>query len=203
MRVLVSNLEITADDTVIVLGDVVDRGPGSRDVIEQLLDLKSRCTLRCLLGNHEEMMLDALAGGEWTVTWLGYGGKATLSSYGGDPDRIPPQHLEFLKQGLNYWEDDRNLFIHANLEPGVPLQQQLGEWLRWTHLTSLEQPHPSGKRVVCGHTPQRSGVPLVLPGWVCIDTLAFGSGWLTCLDVASDEIFQANQAGQFRGGHLD
>lgn len=198
-----SNLEIAADDTVIVLGDVVDRGPGSQDVIEQLLDLKSRCTLRCLLGNHEEMMLDALAGGEWTVTWLRYGGDATLSSYGGDPDRIPPHHLEFLKQGLNYWEDDRNLFIHANLEPGVPLQKQLGEWLRWTHLTSLEQPHPSGKRIVCGHTPQRSGVPLVLPGWVCIDTLAFGSGWLTCLDVGTDEIYQANQAGQFRSGHLD
>ena len=199
---LLSHLHVATDDQVIVLGDVVDRGPGTRDAIDQLLDLQARCQLCLLLGNHEEMLLDALAGGEWTSGWLRYGGDATLNSYDGNPDQIPASHLDFLRNGLNYRETADEIFIHANLEPGIALAEQPVEWLRWTHLTGLEQPHPSGKRVICGHTPQRSGLPLQIPGWVCIDTFAFGTGWLTCLDLSSDEFFQANQAGQFRTGRL-
>jgi serine/threonine protein phosphatase 1 len=90
------------------------------------------------------------------------------------------------------------LFIHANLEPAVPLEQQSAEWLRWTHLTGLESPHDSGKRVLCGHTPQKSGLPLVLPGWVGLDTYAWGGGWLTALEVGSNTVFQARQRGDFR-----
>lgn len=203
LSALLSSVSVSNEDTVVVLGDVVDRGPGTRNAIEQLLDLKTRCRLIVLLGNHEEMLLNALDGGEWGTNWLRYGGHATLDSYEGDPARIPARHLEFLDSGLDYLERDHEIFIHANLEPGVPLEDQTAEWLRWTHLTGLEQPHPSGKRIICGHTPQRSGLPLVLPGWVCIDTLAFGPGWLTCLDVQSNEFFQANQAGDLRSGLLD
>jgi len=94
------------------------------------------------------------------------------------------------------------LFIHANLEPGVALESQQPEWLRWTHLSGFEIPHPSGKRVVCGHTPQKNGIPLTFDGWTCIDTYACGTGWLTCLDVRTNEWFQANQAGQLRSGQL-
>lgn len=193
-----------ADDTLVVLGDVIDRGPGSKQAIAQLVEWQQKCKVVLILGNHEEMMLDSLAVavGSWTDDWLRFGGAATIHSYGGENYDIPEEHFEFLQSGLEYWETDANLFVHANLEAGVPLEEQSVEWLRWTHLTGNEEPHASGKRVICGHTPQKGGVPLVLPGWVCIDTYAWGGGWLTALDVASGDYLQASQAGKLRPGRL-
>jgi len=202
LNTLLAELTISPDDTVVVLGDAVDRGPGSRQVVDRLLQLSQQCRLVFILGNHEQMLLDALGGTGPIEPWLRYGGTATLFSYGGDPRKIPPGHLDFLRSGLDYWESASELFIHANLEPGVPLEDQHEEWLRWTHLSGNETPHPSGKRVICGHTPQKEGVPIVLPGWVGIDTYAWGSGWLTCLDCDSNDYAQANQAGHSRTGSL-
>ncbi len=191
-------MQVAAADTVVILGDIVDRGPGSRQVIERLLDMRSRCNLVYILGNHEELMLDVLVDGNLLSEWLDVGGLETVESYQGDPGNIPAEHIEFLASGEDYWVGEHELFVHANLQPGVELALQSAEWLRWTHLTGKERPHPSGKRVVCGHTPQPYGVPKVLPGWVCIDTYAFGGGWLSCLDVGCNELFQANEAGEFR-----
>lgn len=202
LATLVQVVAPRTDDTLVVLGDIVDRGPGTREAIDQLLELGNRCNLVLVLGNHEEMMFDALSGGEWEAAWLRYGGEATLNSYGGDPGAIPASHLEFLKSGRDFYETEREIFIHANVEPGIALEKQSPEWLRWTHITGFEPPHSSGKRIVCGHTPQRSGVPLVFPGWAGIDTLAYGPGWLTCLDVSTDEFFQANNVGQYRTSFL-
>jgi serine/threonine protein phosphatase 1 len=203
LRIVLEMLAPTPDDTCVVLGDVVDRGPASRQVVEQLMSLRAQCRLIMILGNHEEMMLDSLSNGQWMESWLRYGGAATVQSYGGDPEQVPTEHLDFLSDALEFWETDRELFIHANLQPDVALEHQHPEWLRWTHLSGTEQPHPSGKRVICGHTPQHLGEPLVFPGWTCIDTFACGTGWLTGLDVGTNEYVQANQAGQQRRGRLE
>ncbi len=160
LETLLPTLEITPDDSVVVLGDVVDRGPGSRQVVERLLQLGEECRLVFILGNHEEMLLAAVEKGESVEAWLRYGGTATLFSYGGDPRKIPPAHLEFLRSGIDYWETADELFIHANLDPVKQLDEQTAEWLRWTHLSGHEVPHSSGKRIVCGHTPQKQGLPL-------------------------------------------
>lgn len=202
-QALLKALSLRSDDTVVVLGDVVDRGPGSRQVIERLIKLQGECRLVFILGNHEEMMLEGLDDEKVAKGWLQYGGKATLLSYGGDPRSIPPEHLDFLRSGLNYWETDNDLFFHANVDPTLPLERQDAEVIRWTHLTGFELPHPSGKRIVCGHTPQRSGLPLVMPGWACIDTFVCGGGWLTCLDVKTNDYCQANIAGQLKFGQLE
>jgi serine/threonine protein phosphatase 1 len=200
---LLRALGITSGDTVVVLGDAVDRGPGSRQVIDRLLRLQDECRLVFILGNHEEMMLEGLEDERVAKGWLQYGGASTLLSYGGDPRSIPPEHLDFLRSGLNYWETDSDLFLHANVDPTLPLEGQEIEVLRWTHLTGFESPHPSGKRIICGHTPQRSGVPLVIPGWTCIDTFVCGGGWLTCLDVETNDYCQANLVGQLRFGRIE
>jgi serine/threonine protein phosphatase 1 len=202
LETLLSRLAPTPRDTVVVLGDLVDRGPGSRQVIERLLALRDQCRLVMILGNHEEMMLDALSRGEWAEDWLRYGGLATIKSYGGNPRNIPVEHLNFLETGVNFLETAGEIFVHANLQPDVPLDGQVADWLRWTHLGGHEQPHPSGQRVICGHTPQRSGTPLEVPGWVCIDTFACGGGWLTGLDVGTNDFIQTNQAGELRTGRL-
>ena len=203
LELLLSKLNVVADDTLVVLGDVIDRGPGSRQVIEQLLVTQTKCRLIFLMGNHEQMLLDALVGGRGAGPWLQYGGDTTLASYGDDPSAIPASHFEFLKSGLDYWENATEIFIHANLQPRVPLAEQSAEWLRWTHLSGNEQPHPSGKRIICGHTSQKSGIPWTRPGWVDIDTYAHGSGgWLTGLDVGTNEFIQTNQAGDLRAASL-
>ncbi|HUG93929.1 MAG TPA: metallophosphoesterase [Planctomycetaceae bacterium] len=196
LAALVELIRPTADDTLVVLGDVVDRGPGTRQAIEQLLELQQTCRLVLILGNHDEMMIEGLRTGQTIRTWLILGGLASVESYGGDPAHIPPEHLEFLESGLNYWQTDAHIFIHANLEPGVPLGQQTPEWLRWTHVSGRELPHPSGRRVICGHTSLKNGVPAVLPGWVCIDTHAFGGKPLTALDVEADLVYRADQQGR-------
>lgn len=195
---LLAELALEPHDRLVLLGDVVDRGPGTREAIDQLLELQARVPVVLVRGNHEEMMLEAITAGKFMEPWLRFGGSATLFSYGGDRENIPGAHLAFLEEALEYFQTDAELFIHANLEPGVVLEKQRAEWLRWTHLTGLETPHESGKRVLCGHTPQKSGVPLVIPGWVGLDTYAWGSGWLSALDVRSNVVYQARQRGDLR-----
>jgi serine/threonine protein phosphatase 1 len=148
------------------------------------------------------MLLDVLAGVRPNL-WLQHGGVATLDSYGGSLASIPDLHLELLAHAVPYWESSSAICVHANLEPGVELAEQRPEWLRWQPLTGFEFPHPSGKRVVCGHTGLPNGLPMVRDGWVCLDTLAYTGRHLTCLNIDSGEILQANQSGEFREFHLN
>ncbi len=204
LDVLLSKMELTPDDTLVVLGDVVDRGPSTRKAIDRLFEIRQICNLIFIKGNHEEMMLNALETGDRIEAWKQFGGEETLQSYGGDIENIPQEHLNFLEAGLDFWQTDSEIFVHANLEPGIPLDEQTSEWLRWTRLTGFEKPHPSGKRVICGHSSQLSGVPASLEGWICIDTWVYGAGALTCLDVETGELYQSQQSGAYRDGiHID
>jgi serine/threonine protein phosphatase 1 len=168
-------------------------------VLEKILELQRHCRVVLVLGNHEEMFLDALEG-KGVDRWLRYGGSATLKSYGGTLQRFPLNHWNLLKQAVPYWEDHANIGVHANLEPGVELAHQQPDWLRWQSLTGMEFPHPSGRRVLCGHSAIPGGLPSVRSGWVCLDTLAYKGGYLTCVNVVSGAIYQAQQTGTFRSG---
>lgn len=85
--------------------------------------------------------------------------------------------------------------VHANAYPDVPLDEQPVFMLRWESFGE-PAPHMSGKVMVCGHTSQKSGRPRVLEHAICVDTWAHGrGGWLTCLDVTSGRVWQANEAG--------
>lgn len=193
------------DDTIVTLGDYVDRGPDSSGVIELLLELDRSCTLVPLRGNHEIMMLDSRESNSWRESWLGYGGAETLASYSVDRtdaaafDKIPAAHLDFLENRLlPYWETDTHIFVHAFAEPSKSMSAQPESSLYWRKFVKPE-PHMSGKTVVCGHTPQRNGVPGRSDGWVCVDTFVYDdSGWLSCLDTASETVWQANEAGLTR-----
>lgn len=202
LETLLTKVPPSHNDTVVVLGDVVDRGPNTKRAIDLLLELQRTCHLMFILGNHEEMMLEAVRTGEWLDDWLGFGGSETLQSYGGEVEDVPRKHLDFLSTGLDYVETEAEIFVHAKLEPGVPLELQAPEWLRWERLTGRERPHESGKRVICGHTSQKSGEPLIFTGWVCIDTWVYGDGCLSALDVGADVLYQSTQAGDFRTRRL-
>ena len=95
-------------------------------------------------------------------------------------------------------ESDFDIFVHACVESDVSLSNQTSDFLRWKHVGGMESPHASGKRIVCGHTAQTDGVPLVFDGWVCIDTYAHGGKWLTCLDCETNHVVQASQDAEVR-----
>ena len=192
------------DDIVVTMGDYVDRGPDSKGVVDRMLALKSYCRLIPLKGNHEMMMLESRTDAEWERSWRGHGGDQTLLSYAPQKEKpgfadVPPAHWEFLEHDcLDYWETDSHIYVHANLAQDVPLNEQPPFMLFWEFLSDRPQPHCSGKTMICGHTSLRSGYPLNLGHTICIDTYAYGGGFLTCLDVGSSTVYQASQSGMRR-----
>jgi serine/threonine protein phosphatase 1 len=195
-----------AGDTVVLLGDYVDRGPDTKGVLDRLIELrKSGLNLVCLCGNHEIMMLEARRGGRSELKmWLSVGGAAALDSYGrGGLDGVPREHWDFLEYNLlDYHETERHIFVHAAVHCDLELDEQPEYILYWEHLPDAMR-HFSGKTVICGHTSQKSGVPKVVPGAICIDTFAHGGGWLTCLDVQAGKYWQASLSGERREGWLE
>jgi serine/threonine protein phosphatase 1 len=198
---LLTAIAPTSEDLIITLGDVVDRGPGSRQVVELLLQLPNRCQFLGIMGNHEEMMLKVVADRQPPQYWLQYGGVATLDSYGfcGNLNVIPPEHVQLLQGFRPFYETATHFFVHANYDPRKPLDQQSVGMLRWKRLDEhLPGPHVSGKKAVLGHTADQSGEIFSLKHLVCIDTYCHGGQWLTALDVESGQIWQASDTGQLR-----
>lgn len=187
-------------DTVVVLGDMVDRGPDSAGVVEQLLRLRETTNLVHLLGNHEEMLLQVAEGGLSLNAWTHHGGDATLASYGVEhPASLPAAHLEFLRSARLSHEQGAHLFAHACYLPHWPLAYTPRDVLLWQHADPQElRPHTSGKTVVLGHTPQPDGDILDLGYAVLIDTDCWAGGWLTALEVNRDTVIQASHRGRVR-----
>jgi serine/threonine protein phosphatase 1 len=198
----------TAGDWIVTLGDYIDRGPDSYGVLNRLLELHRGGRLIALSGNHEEMLLAVRDDFSTFPAWLEFGGRETLDSYeraglGCDLQAIPENHWSFLQEVcVDRFEIETHFFVHGNVTPHLPLSQQSGEVLRWQKFSN-PPPHCSGKIMVCGHTHQRSGLPRNLGHAVCLDTWAYGNGWLSCLDIGSGQIWQANQQGQTRKAMLD
>ena len=209
LRSLVDFVELRIDDTIVTLGDYVDRGPDSRAVLDFIIELDTTHDLVPLRGNHEIMLLDSREKKSWFHAWMGYGGDATLLSYAPSEDEagsfadIPDAHIDFLeKQLASCYECESHFFIHANADANVALEDQKDSTIYWRKYIDPE-PHCSGKIMVCGHTAQRSGLPINNGHSICIDTWAYGSGWLTCLDAESGTIWQANESGDRRSFTLD
>ena len=207
---LINSLNVQPDDRVIFLGDYVDRGPASAGVLDFLLQFKMQYpNTICLRGNHEILMADAFMGMNEYKMWYSVGGAQTLESYR-TPEiklphitHIPEEHYHFITQQLiDVYETETEIFVHANLEADVPLEAQAEIFLFWEFLRGPVT-HISGKRMICGHTNQKSGKPLAFPSTVCIDTSVYTTGWLTCLHVEENKYYQANVTGQLRSDYLD
>jgi serine/threonine protein phosphatase 1 len=196
-------------DTLIFLGDYIDRGPDSRGVLDLLVALATRCRLVPLLGNHEELLVAAVRDPAAVRPWLTIGGVETLLSYGWAPggprrglaDWIPSRHWDFLAGCVPYHETDTHLFVHAGYVPDLPLEEQPPEALRWMVTDARRvRPHRSGKIAVVGHTPQRGGKVLDLGFLQCIDTNCHRGGWLTALEVHTGQVWQASPGGKLQQG---
>jgi hypothetical protein len=191
-------------DVVITLGNCIDHGPDSKEVVRLLVSLVRRCTLVPLMGEHEEMFLDSLGRQGCFQSWQKSGGDQTLRSYAVDHStRIPRSHNSFINSFEDYHETATHLFVHAGYQPDLPLCRQQASVLRRRPLDAeWPGPHVSGKVAVVGHRPQQDGYILDLGHLVCIDTFCHGGGWLTALDVGSRYWWQANEKGEVRQGIL-
>lgn len=207
---LLDFVQVQPEDTMITLGDYVDRGPQTRGVIERLIELTTSHSLITLRGNHEILMLFARESESNFRRWISAGGDAVQKSYdlpdSDGPrvlDQIPAEHWTFLKRNLlAYWETETHFFVHANADPEIELAEQPDEILYWERFNYPTR-HRSGKIMVCGHSAQKSGLPICTEHAVCNDTKAYGGGWLSCLDIQANRIFQANQQSETRQFSLD
>ena len=198
LRALIETIEPRGDDRLIFLGDYVDRGPDSKGVLDQLLEIEQRHDAVFLLGNHEIMFRGALRG-LCPTHWLLSGGRQTITSYGGLLDGVPSAHQALLERCRPYWETDDALFVHANYLAHLPLAQQSEESLFWEHLGDrFPQPHVSGKHVYCGHTPQPGGNIGFYGYLTCLDTCCFGGYWLSAIAIESREVWQVSREGHLR-----
>jgi serine/threonine protein phosphatase 1 len=185
-------------NVAIYLGDYIDRGTESAGVIDFLLDraLPSFESIH-LMGNHEESLLRFLGDTGIGLSWMQYGGAATLLSYGVRPPRpgahpedvaraqgelaarLPERHRRFMTALKLSCEEGDYFFTHAGVRPGVPLDRQSAEDMMWIRDEFLASDAEFGKIIVHGHTITER--PDVQRNRIGIDTGAFASGTLTCL----------------------
>lgn len=184
--------------TLVHLGDYVDRGTDSAQVVDWLINkppVPADVVIN-LMGNHEHMMLAAIAGADRDAPglWLSNGGADSLLSWG-IPRTVPPaqwagrmpvQHLMFLRDLAINHRIGPYLFVHAGLQPGVPLEQQSKHDMLWIREPFLTSKADHGVVVVHGHTPKRE--PIVLPNRIAIDTGAVLGGALTCVMLEGDQL---------------
>jgi serine/threonine protein phosphatase 1 len=184
--------------TLIHLGDYVDRGPESAQVVDWLLagPPVAATGIVNLMGNHEHLLLNAVASGEGEAAevWLSNGGADSLMSWGISrttpqadwASRIPVSHLLFLRDLATHVQIGPYLFVHAGVRPGVPLPQQSRHDLLWIREPFLSSKEDHGFVVVHGHTPRQE--PMVRPNRIGIDTGAVMGGALTCVVLEHDTL---------------
>lgn len=197
---------------LVFLGDLIDRGPDSRAVVDRVATgaIPGFRTI-CLAGNHEEVMIRLLDGEEGLFgRWLGFGGAECVTSYGLDPLRlqslpesdaiaelreaVPQEHRDFLVHLGDTFRFGDYLFVHAGLRPGIPLERQSPLDLRWIREPFIGDPREHGMMVVHGHTitekvDERSNR-------IGIDTGAYRYGRLTALAIDGSERWFIQQDGK-------
>lgn len=180
---------------LIFIGDLIDRGPASREVVDAVLELKRHraVDVRVLKGNHEQLALEFLRDPQGSAAWLDLGGRQTLASYGvqvGSIDSLAEmrdafraalgrRHLELLMSMELLAEVGDYVFVHAGLRPGVSIHEQSERDLLWIREPFLNaDAHRFDRVVVHGHTPADARLG---ERRICIDSGAYYSGSLTCL----------------------
>lgn len=164
--------------TIIALGDYVDKGPDSKAVIDLLRRGPPRGWLFFpLKGNHDAMMVEALRDPSRMPWWLERGGDAVIKSYGGDPSKVPPGDIEWLDRLALMHTDRQRIYVHAGLDPELPLDRQTEKTLLWKRYPEGYATDFGGRHVVHGHDSFVDG-PKLYNGRTNLDTRAWRTGRL-------------------------
>jgi len=192
-----------ADTELIFLGDLVDRGPDSRGVVERLLQLsRAGGKIRFLMGNHEDVFVRAVRGDARSLRFLTrIGGRETLYSYGISPDqyrdvdfeelaallarKVPAAHVEFLARFESWIEIGDYIFVHAGVRPGIAMADQSRGDLCWIREEFLDHRDSFGKMVIHGHS--ITGDVDERANRIGIDTGAYATGRLTAIGLEGTE----------------
>ncbi|MBW4685930.1 MAG: serine/threonine protein phosphatase [Komarekiella atlantica HA4396-MV6] len=200
LMTLLEAIAPTSDDQIYFLGDLIDRGPQS----SQVVNFVKQNNYPCLLGNHEQMLLSILTNKSVSSptmqAWLYSGGQATVASY--DKATIPDEHLDWFKALPTYLDLGDFWLTHAGVDPCKSVAEQTADQLCWIRddFHSIQKPYFPDKQIIIGHTITFT-LPGVTPGklaqgqgWLDIDTGAYHprSGWLTGLDVTNHLVYQVN-----------
>lgn len=199
LMTLLEAIAPNSQDRVYFLGDLIDRGAQSAQVVEFV----QQSSYHCLLGNHEQMLLDVMNGrasSQVKLAWLHCGGYETLASY--KEGSIPQHHLEWMQKLPTYVDLGDIWLVHAGVDPTMPLTQQTAEQFCWVReeFHSMRQPYFPDKLIITGHTITFT-LPGVRPGklaqgqgWLDIDTGAYHrrSGLLTGLDITNRLVYQVD-----------
>jgi serine/threonine protein phosphatase 1 len=192
-----------AQSVHVFLGDYIDRGPHSREVIDLLIARRRRHMMLCLKGNHETFAAQFLIDPSVLSDWKHVGGLNTLLSYGVAPSAsedpraqedvsaafgqaLPDNHRRFIHGLALSFTCGDFFFAHAGVRPGIPLRQQRRQDLLWIREEFLLHEEDFGKIVVHGHTPARE--PEIRPNRINIDTGAYATGRLTCLVLEGEDM---------------
>jgi serine/threonine protein phosphatase 1 len=196
---LIDFIKFSSNDKLYFLGDLIDRGNRSADVVRWVIENGHTC----LRGNHEQMCLDAFDSYEGSLIWKGWllnGGSSTLQSYG--EEGVPKEHIKWMKQLPLYLDLGDSWLVHAGLNPSLPLELQGASEFCWIReeFHSATKPFFDNKIIITGHT-----ITFVFPcvppgnlvlgkGWLDIDTGGYHpkSGWLSALDLDSATVYQCN-----------
>lgn len=196
LTALLNALELQEGDQVTLLGDLIDHGPDSRKVLDLLMGNHSGIELRSVQGNHEAMLLAAVADDDVERHWLRYGGDATLVSFGVERAAdISEHYLNYLRELPLWFEDDRHVYVHAGVEPDLAMSSQTESVLQWQHLNKPVRLH-SGKTLVHGHTPRL--YPEILPHYLSLDTGIAKGGCLTAVELGSRRAWQVDAYGDVK-----
>jgi diadenosine tetraphosphatase ApaH/serine/threonine PP2A family protein phosphatase len=188
---------------IVFLGDYVDRGPQSKDVIEHLGHLAwTGWEMVYLRGNHDQAILDFLEDPSFYRAWREFGAAETLLSYGVRPPRFdddeafaearndfaakcPPEHLQFLNTLEYYRVVGDYMFVHAGVRPGIALDRQSPQDLMWIREEFLLSDRQLDKVIVHGHTPTER--PIRRSNRIGVDTGAYATGRLTSVVLTGED----------------
>jgi len=182
-------------DALVFLGDYIDRGPDSRGVVDYILSLtRNYPRISCVLGNHEGMLLNYLAGVDKKL-YLANGGGPTLKAYKRGKGllstlflrEIPSDHMVFYNSLKPYVEIEDYYLVHAGFMPGVPMAQQARFDMMWIREPFISSTYDFGKKIVFGHTPFIE--PRIMKNKIGIDTGAAYGRRLCCLELPAEEFY--------------
>jgi serine/threonine protein phosphatase 1 len=197
---LIEFCQLVADDRLYFLGDVIDRGPKSAEVVKWIRERE----YPCLMGNHEVMLLASFNDGDIDEIalrhWLPSGGDTTLLSYG--DAGVPQDDLDWFASLPPYLDLGDIFLVHAGVDPFLSLEHQNNDQFCWIREKFLSNhfPYFPDKTIVTGHTITftlpgvRPGEIAQGPGWIDIETGAYHrkSGWMTGLDLTNAIVYQVN-----------
>lgn len=172
-------------DRLIFLGDYIDRGDDPRGVIRYIRQLQEKYNnVIALMGNHEDMMINYVNGDKDSY-WEYNGYEKTLKSYAGYPDDFKDDY-KWVKTLPLYFEDEHHIYVHAGIDPKIPMEKQNRNTLLWVRDRFIYSYSNFSKPVIFGHTPELAGVYSTLAGNIGIDTGCVFGGKLTAMIIESD-----------------